>query len=361
MTTTFTPDADGDWTFGLVAAGRARLLLDGELAIDNWDEMEHSPAFFGMGSKEKSARVSMRAGAPRTLTVEYRAATTFAAGYHVGAIGPLADDAIAEAVAAARSADAAVVIVGYDPEQETEGRDRESMQRSGDQDALIRAVAAAQPNTAVVINAGCVVSMDWADAVPAIVQAWYPGQECGNAIADVVLGRVNACGKLPQTIPMRYEDTPALPNYPGSDGEVHYAEGVFVGYRGFEKQDVTPRFAFGHGLSYTSFVYGPLHVAQHGDDWIATVDITNVGTRVGKEVAQLYVSDLQATVPRPPKELKAFQKLELQPDETKTARFVLSRRAFALWDGEWVVEPGVFELLCGSSSVDVRARAAVTT
>ena len=361
LQTMFTPDRDGDWTFGLVAAGRARLLVDGELAIDNWDEMQPSGAFFGMGSKEKTAKVAMRTGEARTLTIEYRAATSFAAGYHLGAIAPMANDAIGEAVAAATSADAAVIFVGYDTEQETEGRDRESMQLAGDQDELIRAVAAAQPNTVVVVNAGCVVAMDWADDVAAIVQAWYAGQECGNAIADVLLGRVNPSGKLPQTIPMRYEDTPALPNYPGADGEVHYAEGVLVGYRGFDANEITPRFAFGHGLSYTTFVYGNLDVERAGEDGaVAAVTVTNVGTRAGKEVVQLYVSDLQSTVKRPPKELRAFAKVSLEPDESTTVRFHLDRRAFAFWDGEWVVEPGVFDLLCGSSSADIRARAALT-
>jgi beta-glucosidase len=361
LETTFTPDTDGDWTFGLVAAGRARLLVDGELAIDNWDEMEHSTAFFGMGSEEKIATVSMRSGEPRSLVIEYRAATSFAAGYHVGCIRPMASDGIAEAAGAARDADVAVVIVGYDTEQETEGRDRESMHLSGDQDDLIRAVAAAQPNTVVVVNAGCVVAMDWADDVAAIVQAWYPGQECGNAIADVLFGTVNPCGKLPQTIPMRYDDTPALPNYPGADGEVSYEEGVFVGYRGFESKNIAPRFAFGHGRSYTQFVYGPLDVERAGEAGaIASITVTNIGSRAGKEVVQLYVSDLQSTVPRPPKELRAFEKIHLEPDETKTVRFTLDRRAFAFWDGEWIVEPGVFDLQCGSSSADIRARAALT-
>ena len=361
LTTTFTPDEDGDWTFGRVAAGRARLLVDGELVIDNWTDFDRSPVFFGMGSKEKTARVAMKAGEPRALTVEYRAATSFAAGYHVGVIRPMADDGIAEAVAAAKRADAAVVVVGLDPESETEGRDRESMELTGDQSDLIRAVAAAQPNTVVVVNAGSIVSMEWADEVPAIVYAWYGGQELGNGLADVLFGSVNPSGRLPTTVPMRYEDSAALPNYPGADGEVHYEEGVFIGYRHHDAKNVAPRFAFGHGLSYTNFVYGNLDVERAGEDGaVASITVTNVGTRAGSEVVQLYVSDLQATVPRPPKELKAFEKVTLDPDETKTVRFTLARRAFAFWDGEWVVEPGVFELMCGSSSADIRARAALT-
>jgi beta-glucosidase len=361
LTTTFTPDEDGEWTFGLVAAGRAKLFVDGELVIDNWTEFDHSPVFFGMGSKEKTGAVGMKAGEPRTLVVEYRAATTFAAGVHVGCIRPMGPDRIEEAVQAARGSDAAVVIVGLDPESETEGHDRETMDLTGDQADLIRAVAAVQPNTVVVVNAGCVVSMDWADDVPAVLYAWYGGQECGNAIADVLTGTVNPSGKLPTTIPMRYEDNAALPNYPGAGGEVHYKEGVFVGYRHHDSKDIDPRFAFGHGLSYTSFVYGSLDVEQTGGgSVVASVDVTNVGDVAGKEVAQLYVSDLQATVPRPPKELKAFQKVALEAGETKTVRFALDSRAFSFWDGEWIVEPGVFDLLVGSSSRDIRARAAVS-
>jgi beta-glucosidase len=360
LSTTFTADEDGEWTFGLVAGGRARLLIDGEIAIDNWTDFEPSTVFFGMGSKEKTARVAMRAGQARGLVVEYRAATSYAAAVHVGCIPPIADDAIREAVATAKDADAAVLLVGLDPESETEGHDRASMDLTGDQNELIRAVGAAQPNTIVVVNAGSVVSMDWADDVAAVLHAWYPGQECGNAIADVLLGRVNPCGKLPTTIPMRYEDNPALPNYPGSGGEVRYEEGVFVGYRHYDAKSIEPRFCFGHGLSYTRFVYGSLAVNEDGENVIASIDITNAGDREGKEVVQLYVSELQSTVERPPRELKAFEKISLKPDETGTVRFALDRRAFAFWDQEWTVEPGVFELLCGSSSRDIRARAAVT-
>ncbi len=354
LRTNFTPDEDGDWTFGLVAAGRARLLVDGELVIDNWTDVEHSPVFFGMGSKERTGVVAMRSGEPRSLVVEYRAATTFAAGVHLGCIPPIGPDRIAEAVEAARAADAAVVVVGLDPESETEGHDRESMDLTGDQDELIRAVTAAQPNTVVVLNAGCIVSMPWADDVAAIVHAWYPGQECGNAIADVLFGAVNPAGKLPTTIPKRYEDTAAIRNYPGGGGEVRYEEGVFIGYRHFDEHALTPLYPFGHGLSYTTFDYGDL--AFDADTLTATIDVTNTGDVAGKEVVQLYVSDLESSVPRPPKELKAFAKVSLGPGETTSVVFTLDQRAFQYWNGGWVLEPGAFELLCGSSSRDIRAK-----
>jgi beta-glucosidase len=361
LTTTFTPDEDGDWTFGLVAAGRARLLVDGDLVIDNWTEFEPSPVFFGMGSKEKCGTVAMRSGESRELVVEYRAATTFAAGVHVGGIRPMGTDRIAEAVEAARSSDVAVVIVGFDPESETEGRDRESMDLTGDQDELIRAVAAANPKTVVVVNTGSIVSMDWADDVAAVAYAFYGGQETGNAIADVLFGKVNACGKLPQTVPMRYEDNAAFGNYPGADGVVRYEEGVFVGHRHHDANGIEPRYPFGHGLSYTSFAYGTLEVERDGDDVVACIDVTNTGERAGKEVVQLYVTDVESSVPRPPKELKAFEKIALEPGETRSVRFVLGPRAFQFWgDGGWTLEPGEFRLACGSSSADIRCTATLS-
>jgi beta-glucosidase len=362
LTTTFTPDEDGDWTFGLVAAGRARLLVDGDLVIDNWTEFEPSPVFFGMGSKEKTGTVAMKAGEARQLVVEYRAATSFAAGVHIGGIRPMSTDRIAEAVEAARSSDIAIVVVGFDPESETEGRDRESMDLTGDQEVLIRAVAAANPKTVVVVNTGSIVSMnDWADDVGAVVYAFYGGQETGNAIADVLFGKVNACGKLPQTVPMRYEDNAAFANYPGADGVVRYEEGVFIGHRHHDHNGIEPRFPFGHGLSYTSFDYGTLEVDRDGDRVVAYIDVTNTGDRAGKEVVQLYVCDVESSVPRPPRELKAFEKVALDPGETRNVRFVLGDRAFQFW-GErgWTLEPGEFRLECGSSSRDIRTTATIT-
>jgi beta-glucosidase len=361
MTTNFTPDEDGEWVFGVVAAGRARLLVDGEIVVDNWTEFETSPVFFGMGSKEKTAAVAMKAGETRKLTVEYRAATSYAAGYHIGAIRPIGADRIKEAVDAAMSSDVAIVIVGLDPESETEGHDRETMDLTGDQNELVRAVAAVQKNTVVVVNAGSIVSLDWADDVAAIAYAWYGGQESGNGIADVLFGTTDPGGRLPTTIPVRYEDNPTVGNYPKtSDGKVLYEEGVFVGYRHYDSNGVNPRYGFGHGLSYTTFEYGTLETDRDGENIIAYVDVTNSGERAGREVVQLYVRDVDASVPRPPRELKAFEKIELQPGETKNVRFVLDDRAFQFWgDGGWTLEPGDFELEVGRSSRDIRATAEI--
>lgn len=356
---TLTPDRAGEWTLGLVAAGRSRLFLDDELVVDNWTSPEPGDSFFGLASAEQTARVPLEAGRAYALRVEFRARARFAAGLHVGCLPPGADDMDA-AVEAAGRAGAAVVVVGTNADWETEGRDRERMDLPGPQDELVRRVAAANPNTVVVVNAAAPVTMDWVDEVPAIVQCWFPGQECGNAIADVLFGKVNPGGKLPTTLPVRYEDNPAYGNYPGEGGKVHYREGIFVGYRHYDAHDVEPRFPFGHGLSYTTFRYGDVTVEPSGAGAAVTIDVTNTGDRGGCEVVQLYVRDVECSVERAPKELKAFQKVRLEPGETKTVRLMLDRRAFSFWDAtrhEWEAEPGDFELLIGSSSRDIRATA----
>jgi beta-glucosidase len=362
----FTPDVDGEWTFSLFAAGRARLFVDDELLIDNWTAPEPGEGMFGLASAEQKAIVDMAAGHSYALRIEYRSRAPMAAGFHVGCLPPGADD-LGRAVAAARRADAAVVVCGTNGDWETEGRDRESMDLPGRQDELIRAVAEANPRTVVVIVTGAPVTMTWTDHVPAVLQAFFGGQEAGHAIADVLFGGTNPCGKLPTTFPVRYEDNPAFVNYPGEGGAVRYGEGIFVGYRYYDHKDVAPRFCFGHGLSYTTFVYGPLRVEREainrGDDIVAAVDVTNTGACAGKEVVQLYVGDDRSSFARPPRELKAFHKIALEPGETKTVTFRLDEHALSFWnpvDHEWTAEPGDFVLECGSSSRDIRAQRRVT-
>jgi beta-glucosidase len=229
---------------------------------------------------------------------------------------------------------------------------------------MIRRVAAANPRTVVVVNAGSPVEMDWADAVPAALVAWFGGQEAGNALSDVLFGRVNPSGRLPTTFPVRLEDNPAYLNYPGENGQVVYGEGIFVGYRYYEKKRVSPRFPFGHGLSYTRFEYGNLRLStdslKPGGKLTVSLDVTNTGSRAGQEVVQLYVRDPQARLARPEKELKAFAKVDLQPGQKTSVSFDLGQRALAYYDeakAAWVAEAGEFEVLLGASSQDIRARA----
>ncbi len=248
---------------------------------------------------------------------------------------------------------------------ESEGSDRPDMRLPGAQDRLIDAVVRANPRTVVVLNSGSPVEMPWAEKVPAIVCAYYPGQEGGHAVSRVLLGEVNPSGKLTVTFPYRLEDTPAYINYPGGK-EVHYGEGIFVGYRYYDRKAIDPLFPFGHGLSYSEFEYSNIQLkpqALRDEPQEVSFTLKNTSTTAGQEVVQLYVSDTQASLVRPDKELKDFVKVALNPGEEKIVRFTLAERAFAFYDpykAAWVVEPGEFVIMLGSSSRDIRLQTTVT-
>jgi beta-glucosidase len=255
-------------------------------------------------------------------------------------------------------------VTGTNTEVESEGGDRASIALPGDQDELVRAVAAANPRTVVVNNSGSPVLMPWADDVAAIVQAWFPGQEGGDAITDVLFGEAEPGGRMPTTWPKRIEDTPAFTNYPGENGHVLYGEGVFIGYRWYDARDIDPLWPFGHGLSYTTFAWGEPRVSTAGsaEDLRVTVevDVTNTGERRGTEVVQCYVAPRRPRLARPPHELKGFARLDLAPGETGTARITLDVRAFSAWDPAmhgWVIDGESFELRLGRSSRDIVATA----
>jgi beta-glucosidase len=359
-TGTFVAPTAGAWSVGVASLGRARVFVDGEERIDNWSEPVPGEIFFGAGSSEVTAAVDLEAGRRYDLRVEYsRGPERGPAAIHFGMTPPPADDPIDAAAAVARDADAVVLVVGTNSDWETEGSDRPSMRLPGRQDELIARVTAANARTAVVLNVGGPVEMPWAEAVPAIVQVWFPGQEFGHALADVVFGDAEPGGRLPTTFPVRYEDHPALFNYPGEDGRVVYGEGLFVGYRGYDRRRCEPRFAFGHGLSYTSFSYGPVSVDDEDAATVyARVEVTNIGERTGHEVVQLYVRPPGGRLVRPDQELKGWAKVMLAPGESRTVTLPLGARSFAAYDPAmrgWVAEAGPYEVAVGSSSRDIRS------
>lgn len=362
------PPESGAHRFSLTSAGKSRLRIDGRAVLDNWDEREPGTSFFGLGSADVKAEAVLEAGVAVELEVEFaqdRPGTP--AGLRLGWLPPEPDDAMERAVAAARSADAAVVVVGLDPDWETEGRDRDSFHLPKRQDELVARIAAANPRTVVVINAGSPVAMDWSERAAAILQLWYPGQESGNALADVLFGDADPGGRLPLTIPVRMEDTPAFLDVPGEDLRIEYSEGLFVGHRWYDARDLAPRFAFGHGLSYARFEYGALRIASErvaaGETVACEIEIANTGERPGREVVQLYVQRCTPGVRRPLRTLAAFEKIALAPGERRVVRFTLAPRAFSHWDTQqkaWRVEPGEWELAAGRSSRDLRAATRVT-
>lgn len=354
----FRADVTGSWQIGIANAGKAQVWFDGEMLIDNTEPTPGS-FFYGMGSDTVSAAVELEAGQPHDIVVEMRCEGLPVAGFRLGAARPVVPDSLARAVAAAAAADAVVVVVGANSEWETEGADRHDLRLLGDQDELITQVLAANPRTAVVVNAGAPIETPWADQTGALVMLWYPGEEGAPALADIVTGAAEATGRLPITFPRRLEDSATQDWYPGSDGSVRYGEGVFVGYRHFDAHEVEPAFCFGHGLSYTTFDYGEPTATLDGPGVTVTVPVTNTGSRAGSEVVQLYVSDLEASVPRPRRELKAFAKVTLEPGDTAVVRLELDERSFAFWDEathDWLSEPGEFELHLGSSSRHPRRR-----
>ncbi len=280
---------------------------------------------------------------------------------------------ISNAVALAKAADVAIVMVG---DSETEGEDH-GLTLTRNQDELVQAVAAANPHTVVVLKTGSAVLMPWVDDVPAILEAWYPGEEDGNAVAAVLFGDVNPSGKLPLTFPKQLADLPANTpeQYPGVHGVADYSEGIFVGYRHFDANNIQPLFPFGHGLSYTTFAYTNLAITSHNKpagtiylensetDYskpLLTVelDVANTGSRAGKEVVQLYLGlPATADLPQPPLQLKHFAKVPLQPGQNAHIRFKLDGQSLACWDTgfyRWTILPGTYRVMAGSSSRDIR-------
>lgn len=265
-----------------------------------------------------------------------------------------------EAVEAAKNADAAVIFAGLPDSFESEGYDRKHMRLPDCQNRLIQAVAEVQPNTVVVLHNGSPVEMPWIDQVKAVVEAYLGGQAVGGAVVNVLYGDVNPSGRLAETFPLRLEDTPCYLTYGGEHDKSVYSEGVFVGYRYYVSKDMKVLFPFGHGLSYTTFEYSNLVLDQkemkESGALKVSVDVTNTGACAGKEVVQLYVSAKESAMKRPVRELRGFDKVELQPGETKTVSFTLDRRAFAYWSvqiHDWHVESGVYEIQIGKSAQEI--------
>jgi beta-glucosidase len=269
----------------------------------------------------------------------------------------------------ASKADAVLVAVGFDPSSESEGSDR-TFRLPPAQDELISEIAAVNKNTIVTVTSGGAVDMNsWIDRVPALLQTWYAGQEAGTALAQLLFGDYSPSGKLPVSLEKRWEDNAVYHSYYAKDGEkkVAYTEGVFLGYRHFDKSGIQPQFPFGFGLSYTTFAYQNLSVSPTTFSGNAPVtvsfDVTNTGSRAGAEVAQVYVGDRHSSVPRPRKELKGFAKVYLKPGETSRVNVPLDHRAFCYYDVRdhaWVAAPGDFDVYVGQSAAQVRPIGKVT-
>jgi beta-glucosidase len=291
---------------------------------------------------------------------------TYAEGYP--ADDSFRQELIEQAVEVALSADVALLYIALPTYKESEFQDRTDLELTMQQVALIQAVAKAQPKTVVVLNTGAPVAMSaWIDAVPAVLEAWMMGQAGGGALADVLFGKVNPCGKLAETFPLKLSDIPAHLNWPGGAGKVQYGEGLFIGYRYYDAKELPVLFPFGHGLSYTTFAYSNAGASAKTfrdlDGLTVKVDVTNTGQMAGREIVQVYVHDRASGLVRPEKELKGFAKVALQPGETKSVAIKLDFRAFAYYHPQykqWITEDGDFDVLIASSAAHIHHTLAVT-
>ncbi len=352
--TVYTPPLSGTYRFVVHGANRGSLGMNDQLMTVCWE---------AGGPDVVTADAELQAGVPVSLYLGFRPqADDTVNTLRLGVMLPGAStvsgsrDAV---LAAARDADAVIFVGGLTHQDDTEGSDRRDLGLPHGQDELITAIAAANPRLAVVLVGGSPMAMPWIDQVPAVLLTWYAGCEGGNALADILTGKINPSGKLPFTMPKRLQDSPAhaLDDYRAAVCE--YREGIFTGYRWYDARGIEPLFCFGHGQSYTTFAYADSRIETHGDLVHVSCTITNTGTVAGAEVAQCYVSDDEASVPRPRNELKGFAKVHLAPGERTTVNFVLDTRAFSFWDerrNDWRSEAGAFTIAIGASSRDLRLR-----
>ena len=382
-----TVDRPGRWTVSLVQTEPARLLVDGAVVLDG----KSVPAlpgrdFFGLAKHEITCVLDLSPERPVRVEVESEVtASALVTGAKLGLRPAPGVEGIDRAVAAARDADATILVVGTDEYWESEGADRTSLHLPGDQDELVERVLAVAPDAVVVLNVGAPVAVPWAPTAGAVVQCWFGGQEMAEGLADVLLGVADPGGRLPTTIPVRLEDNPSWGCASAEGGRTRYGEGILVGYRWYESRDIGVAFPFGHGLSYTTFELGRPELSSTtmgpGERLTVRVPVTNTGHRTGSEVVQLYVGPVGPGAFRPPKELKGFAKVTLAPGGSAVVDLELDDRAFARWAGSdpaleglaeqlartvfwtrppervhewgWIVDPGPYVLHVGRSSADI--------
>ncbi len=363
----FWPERDGRHEMSLRAPGPSRLILDGETLIDETTGGE--PDNTDLGGEPilcRTAAVELTAGKGYAIAIDYvRPPEAGTLGWEQVSVGVRQPrGGIAEAAALAAGADAAIVVIGAASVTEGEGYDRANLDLPGDQNALVEAVLAANPRTVIVVVGGAPYTMPWIDHAPAVVLPWLGGEEGPDALARILFGRAEPSGRLPVTFPRRLEDTPAYPWYPGGADAI-YGEGLYVGYRHFDRAPEPPLFPFGYGLTYTRFAYSDVEAPDEVSAGASvTVEFTlkNTGERPGQETAQLYVRPRGSSVDRPVKELKGFAKVALAPQESRRVTITLSPRDFAYWcpaKNAWVAEPGSYDLLLGASAADIELQATV--
>ncbi|KAJ7273446.1 glycoside hydrolase family 3 protein [Mycena haematopus] len=381
LTGKLTVEKTAPFEMGLTVAGRAKLWVNGKLTIDNWTKQTPGDFFYGqasLGTIEERAVTDLTANVAVDVLVEYTNTSppkeeedvssqpALMLGVRLGGCEKIDDEAAIEsAVTLALRCDAVLFVAGLTPEWEAEGFDRATLSLPGRQDEVISKVAAANRNTIVCIQAGSATSMPWVADVRSVIQTWYLGNEVGNAIADVLWGKVNPCGRLPLTFPVRIEDNPAYLNERSENGKIHYREDLFVGYKHYHARAVKPLFPFGFGLSYTTFSFSNLVVSDvefrlTGPKFSVSLTVKNDGFVAGSEVAQLYISYPDIGITTPAYQLKGFAKAkDVAPGHSRNLNLDLDKYALAFWDStknQWVISPGTYAIHIGASSEDFRLK-----
>jgi beta-glucosidase len=367
--TRFTPDTDGNWRLGATGFGDCELSIDGG-SVASGSARQQTPdiAEIFQGAPQYTAELPLRAGAGAEITITYRwpaDAFLFRIALVVGLPLRSADVELEHAVALAKTCDVAVVVVGTSEDVESEGFDRTSLALPGRQDELVRAVAAVNRRTIVVVNAGAPVEMPWRDDVSAVLIGWFPGMEFGNALADVLLGAVEPGGRLPTTWPTALSDAPVLDTTP-TDGTLTYQEGLHIGHRGYLAAGMKPAYWFGHGLGYTTWAYESIAAATENGtlapSFAVNVRVRNTGQRRGRQVVQVYAARPESTVERPLRWLAGFAVVTADPGEIADVAVEISPRALRHWDVDtsaWAVEPGNVVLSSGPSAGDLHLETTV--
>ncbi|PPQ78230.1 hypothetical protein CVT25_015549 [Psilocybe cyanescens] len=368
----FIPDEDGDWEIGMNIAGQGNLFINHNLAIDLSTKPSRGEAFFGLGTEDVRVVVEgLKAGQEYDLEIR-TSNTEFAArgspyvcwgGIRAGGARKVDGvSAIQDAVQLAKDSDVAVLVVGLNHDWESEGHDRADMALPGLTNQLVLEVLRANPNTVVVNQSGTPVEMPWVNEASTLIQAFYGGNELGNGLADILFGKINPSGKLPLTFPKRLEDNPSYPSFgdKGQElGKIYYNEGIFVGYRGYEIKKLDPLFTFGFGLSYSQYEYSNLEITpiSPAGEFSVSFKIKNIGKVEGREVAQVYVSDVKSSLHRAVKELQGFAKVYLQAGEIKAINIPLDKSSLSFYDHQnmhWIAEHGIFGVHVGASLADIR-------
>jgi len=348
----YVPPASGTFQIGVSSDDGFRLFVNGKLFLEDWSDH---------GRELKTKPIRLEKGKTVALRLEYYERRGGAA-VQLGISMRTPEKDLREAVQLAKESDAVILCVGLNRNLEGEGHDRTTLDLPADQECLIRAVSAVNPKTVVVLNNGTPITMaHWLDGVPAVLEAWYTGQETGTALADVIFGDVSPSGKLPLTFPISWDDCPVAKTYPGTEEATDYTEGIYIGYRYYDHKHIKPLFPFGYGLSYTTFDYSNLIInptsVSKMDTFSVSLSVKNSGSFSGDEIVQLYIHQNNPSLDRPPKELKAFKRVHLNPGQSKRITFQLKARDLSYFNPgkkTWVVEPGGYKIQIGKSSENIQ-------